>query len=81
MAWECGVYKYVWRPHENNITQASELIEPLTKGIALLESDPERFKAFNPENGWGSYDGFVKWLKNYLEACKAHPHASIEVSR
>lgn len=25
--------------------------------IAQLEADPERFKAMNPPNGWGCYDG------------------------
>lgn len=30
--------------------------------IRGLEADPDRFRAMNPENGWGDYDSFVKKL-------------------
>lgn len=52
MAGEAGIYKHLWQPDEIGITKAGELIEPLREGLALLKSDPERFKAFNPKNGW-----------------------------
>lgn len=81
MASEAGIYAYVWRPDENGIEKAHQLIEPLRKGIALLESDPERFKRLNPSNGWGSYLDFVPWLKRYLAACEQNPEASVSVSR
>lgn len=81
MAGEAGIYRAVWCPDEIGITTAAQLIEPLTSGIALLESDPERFRQFDPSNGWGSYQAFIPWLEAYLEACQAHPDASVEVSR
>ncbi len=81
MAAEAGIYKHLWRPEEIGITKAGQLIEPLGAALALLKSDPERFKKFNPENGWGSYEMFVPWVEDYLAACKANPEASIEVSR
>ena len=81
MAGKAGIYRAVWRPGEIGITTAAQLIEPLTSGIALLESDPERFRQFDPSNGWGSYDCFLPWLRNYLRACKTHPDATVEVSR
>lgn len=81
MAKEAGIYMQVWRPEEVGITKASELIPHLEAGIALMESDPPRFEALNPENGWGSYKTFVPWLKKYLEACRENPDATIEVSR
>jgi len=81
MADEAGIYKYLWRPDEIEITKAEQLIEPLTAGLALLESDPERFKKFNPENGCGSYEGLVKFARSYLEACKENPDAEVRVSR
>ena len=58
-----------------------QLIEPLTKGLALLKSDPERFEAFNSPNGWGMYKHFVPFVERYLEACKEHPDADVGVSR
>lgn len=76
-----GIYKQLWRPDEIGITTARQLIERLTAGLALLESDPERFKAFDPANGWGDYDGLVQFVRDYLAACKEYPEATVEVSR
>lgn len=81
MAQEAGIYYYCWRPDELGITKAKNLIEPLTKGLELLRADPDRFKKLNPENGWGDYEVFVEWVEKYLQACKEHPEAIVEVSR
>ena len=81
MAEAAGIYKALWRPEEERYYRASDLIEPLTKGLALLTSDPERFKAFNSPNGWGMYEHFVPFVAKYLEACVANPNAIITVSR
>lgn len=81
MATKAGIYKHLWRPEELHIETASELIEPLQKGLDLLLSEPDKFKKFNPENGWGSYDGLVKFVSKYIEACKKNPDAEISVSR
>lgn len=81
MAKEAGIYKHLWRPDEIGIIKASDLIEPLRKALTLLESDPERFKAFNPSNNWGNYDGFVNFVKEYQAACVRWPAAEISISR
>ena len=81
MAMEAGIYEHLWRPDEINITRAHELIEPLTNGLALLESDPERFKAFDVPNDWGLYKYFVLFVRYYLTACIKWPDAVVEVSR
>lgn len=81
MADEAGIYQHVWRPEELGITKAAQLIEPLRAGIARMEAEPERFIALNPENGWGSYDTFLPWLRAYLRACEANPDSDVSVSR
>lgn len=81
MAGEAGIYEALWRPEEIDITHAAQLIEPLGTGLALLKSSPERFKAFNPSNGWGNYEGLVGFVEAYLVACARHPSAEIRVSR
>ncbi len=81
MASEAGIYKHLWRPDELGITKASELIEPLKKGLELLKTEPERFKAFNPENGWGDYETLVDFTADYLRACEENPSANVRVSR
>ena len=81
MADEAGIYGIVWRPEENGITTAQQLIEPLRKAIADMKADPERFKKHNASNGWGLYKHFLPWLEKYLQACEEMPDATIEVSR
>ena len=81
MAEEAGIYHELWRPDEIAIGKAWQLVDPLTKGLELLRSDPERFKKFNPPNGWGSYDGFCRFIASYLSACRDYPDSDVEVSR
>ena len=81
MAEAAGLYQCLWRPEEIGITKASELIEPLQTGLALLTSDPERFREFNPANGWGSYDYLVEFVEAYLKNCIDNPDAVVDVCR
>ena len=81
MAHEAGIYNLVWRPEENDVVQAWQLIEPLREAIADMEKDPERFKQHNAENGWGLYEHFLPWLRRYLEACECWPQAKVRASR
>lgn len=81
MAEEAGIYDIVWRPEENGISHARQLIEPLKKAIAEMHADPPRFEKHNAPNGWGLYIHFVPWLQKYLCACEEYPDATVEVSR
>jgi hypothetical protein len=81
MAIEAGVYDYLWRPDEIGICNSEDLIEPLTKGLELLKSDPERFKKFNPKNGWGDYDDLVEFVEDYLKHCHIFKGCRVEVWR
>ena len=84
MAEKAGIYKYLWRPEEvihSPIIHAKQLIEPLTIGLAKLESDPEVYKAFNPTNGWGEYATLVTFVRSYLKACQENPDAEVSISR
>jgi hypothetical protein len=81
MAEAAGIYYHLWRPEEIGIKTAGELIEPLGTGLAKMKADPEYYKQFDAENGWGVYDDFVPWIERYIEACKKHPKTTIWVSR
>lgn len=81
MADAAGIYEALWRPEEIGVTHAAQLIEPLSAGLVLLRSDPARFATLNPSNGWGSYDGLVAFVADYLEACCNNPSAEVSVSR
>lgn len=81
MAGEAGIYMILWRPEELGLTKADEIIRPLEDGLEKLKSDPDHYKQFNPENGWGDYDILVRSVETILNACKENPDAEIIVSR
>jgi len=81
MADKAGIYKALWRPEEIGAKKAKDVIKLLERGLKELKSRPEYFKKFNPPNGWGDYEGFLKFVESCLEACKKYPNAEIYVSR
>jgi hypothetical protein len=81
MAKEAGIYRMLWRPEEIDVFKADQLILPLRIGIRRLEKDPAYYKRFDSPNGWGKYEHFLPWLKEYLKACEDNPDADVSVSR
>lgn len=81
MAEEAGFYGALWRPEENGIVTATDLLPHLEAGLSKLKSSPQYFKQFDAQNGWGLYVHFVPWLEKLIEACKAHPDAKVEAWR
>jgi hypothetical protein len=75
------LYNILWRPDECGFVRASEIADYLDLGWNILLSDPEKYKTYNPENGWGSYDGLVNFVYRYRNACWDNPDADIRVSR
>ena len=77
------LYEILWRPDECNppYTKAKEIADLLDEGFNILLSDPEEYKKYNPENGWGSYDGLVNFVYKYRNACWDNPDAEIGVCR
>ena len=77
---EAGCPLHEWAYDKANGRTAETLIEPLRLAIKTMEDDPERFRAMNPENGWGDYEGALEWLRKILAACRTYPKASVYVS-
>jgi hypothetical protein len=76
------LYDILWRPDEQeNLKFARDIADFLDEGFNILLNEPERFKKFNPENGWGNYDGLVNFVYNYRNACWDNPDAELSVSR
>jgi hypothetical protein len=78
MADKAGIYMCLWRPDELGLNVASEIVDVLTEGLSDLKNRPEFFKKFNPENGFGDYDGLVEFAESTLTACKKYPLATID---
>ncbi len=81
MAKAAGLYEALWRPEENGIEYARDLIVPLATGLDVLVNDPEQFRVLNPPNGWGDYEGLVRFVARYLSACVHDPDATVSVWR
>lgn len=65
----------------DNPSEAWEIVAKLKEGIKELKSNPEKYKKYNPDNGWGSYEGLLRFAEEYLKACENYPNAIIGVSR
>lgn len=81
MAQAADIYTALWRSDEHGWDHAKNIIGMLERGLKRLKKDPEKFKKFNPENGWGSYEQLVNFVESYLVACKQYPDAKVEISR
>ncbi len=75
-----GLYEVLWYPEKIGITIASQMTLPIEKGIKELETNPDKYKAYNPPNGWGSYEEFVNFCKSVLQKCREYPDAVIEAA-
>jgi len=81
MAEEAGVYDVLWRPEENGVKLAVQLVKPLEAAIEMMMADPSRFQAHDAPNGWGTFEQFLPWLVKVLHACRAHPEAEVRAGR
>lgn len=81
MASACGLYMAMWRPEEIDCECAEDLIPTLQNGIINLALNKDGYLKYEPDNGWGTYDGLLRIAVDYLAACEKYPKAKIEVSR
>ena len=75
MAQVCGCYELLWRGETG--TLAENLIEPLEKAIKVAQDKKATLEALNPDNGWGSYETFLRFLQKTLQNCKDHPKSKV----
>lgn len=61
-----------WYDHLNGMEgpQGAAFLHTIIRG---LEADPARFRAMNPDNGWGDYDGLLKVLTDMRNAVPEWP--------
>lgn len=51
----------------------AESLPKIQFAINTMINSPDEFKALNPENGWGSYAGFIAYLGKLIEMASRHP--------
>jgi hypothetical protein len=86
-----------WRNHTSNTSrmwreagcdiaacgghQAAQFAEGLAGAISAMEEEPEKYRQWEPENQWGTYETTLSFLRDLLDACRAYPRAVVRVSR
>jgi hypothetical protein len=56
---------------------AADLAIRAARGLLRAVADPARFRALNPSNGWGDFEGFVAILTLTAITCAEHPTAIV----
>lgn len=81
MAGEAGIYEHLWRPEEIGVAKAEQLVHPLSEGLKRLEAEPHVFQQFDAPNGWGKHEHLVRFVREYLAACREYPDADVKAWR
>ena len=68
---EAGVYEILWRGEG---LRAGDQIEALEDARIAMISEPERFRALNPPNGWGSYEVASGFIAIVCIHCRLNPN-------
>ena len=62
--------------------QSAKVIAPMLEvGLNELKECRELYEEYNPENGWGSYEGLIKHTEELLEACLDFPETTLYCHR
>lgn len=76
------LYCVCWRPEEIGVKTVGEILPLLIEGLHYMIDHRKELEQHNSPNGWGTYNGFVKFLLNYKQACEDNAdECLIEVSR
>lgn len=65
--------------HDLNGKKAKDAAAILEFVLNNMDEDAEGYRALNPANGWGDYDGFTAALRELLAAFYAAPEATVRV--
>ncbi len=58
---------------------AADAIPVLANGLKDMRDRRAEYEKLNPPNGWGRYENAVETFEKLLEACEAHPKATVRV--
>ena len=78
MASAAGIYQAVWRPDELfDKPKARNLIPVIERGLKWLEENKEEAGRHGSPNGYGTYDDFLSFIWDYLDALHSNPDADV----
>ncbi len=60
---------------------AGDVLPLLDAAITDMRSNPAKYRALNPANGWGNYERCLDFLRGLRADFENHPRAIVQVSR
>lgn len=79
---DTNLYMVCWRPEEIGLKTVGDILPLLIEGIHYMIGHRKELEQYNSPNGWGTYNGFMRFLLNYKQACEDNdPECLIEASR
>lgn len=64
------LYYTCWRPEQIGAKTVADVLPMLIQGIHYMIDHRKELVQYNAPNGWGTYEGFMKFLLNYKQACE-----------
>lgn len=53
----------------------SQALKKIDEAIRLMNDHADSLRELEPKNGWGSYQGFLEYLKALRDACLRYPES------
>jgi len=60
--------------------KAADVLTQLEQAIHKMQTNPDHYRAMNPKNGWGDYEGALAYLQRLHEGCRRWPDGVIWIS-
>jgi hypothetical protein len=76
MAEACGLYSLMWEAEGKEV---KDLVLPLKQAIKELKNNPEKYKKYNPKNGWGDYEGLLKVAMEFYKECFRNRNKNVTI--
>jgi len=78
IAKDAGVFDVLYFPGRHGIHFAKDIIDHLQAGVDFIANNPNGFYELDKKHGWGLVAEFVKYIEEYIAACKLYPDYKIE---
>lgn len=75
---EAGIYDDLYN---SDGKKAGDIVESLKLGYKKMLNNPDKYKALEPDNGWGNYQNALDFLDSVIKHCEEHPDATIRISK
>lgn len=70
----------VWGLRLLHDAPSSEAAGVLAAAVERMRANPDDYRPWNPENGWGSYEGALELLEWMADMAREYPATTIKVS-